>query len=167
MLLMITVDDLPAEGLPYIIERTIETGAKNVHVLNAITKKGRIEYIFLVDVNKENLEEVSSLLALELGTLGIKTFNSEHIMLPFEILTRNISIKTRNEQYESNVQVKYLKNKNDQVISLKAEYDDIKDLANALEFKGIKIPFSKLKAIIEAEAYKKILFEEEIVIKVD
>ena len=50
MLLMITVDDLPAEGLPYIIERTIETGAKNVHVLNAITKKGRIEYIFLVDV---------------------------------------------------------------------------------------------------------------------
>ena len=167
MLLMITVDDLPTEGLPYIIERTIETGAKNVHVLNAITKKGRMEYIFLVDVDKKSLEGVSSLLALELGTLGIKTFNSEHIMLPFEIMSRNVSIKTKNEHYESKVQVKYLKNKNDQIISLKAEYEDIKDLAFSLEVKGIKIPFSKLKTIIEAEAYKKILFEEEIVIKVD
>ncbi len=86
MLLMITVDDLPAEGLPYIIERTIERGAKNIHVLNAITKKGRMEYIFLVDVDKKSLEDVSSLLALELGTLGIKTLNTEHIMLPFEII---------------------------------------------------------------------------------
>nr|WP_243687634.1 hypothetical protein [Methanobacterium formicicum] len=39
MLLMITVDDLPTEGLPYIIERTMERGAKNIHVLNGITKK--------------------------------------------------------------------------------------------------------------------------------
>ena len=88
-------------------------------------------------------------------------------MLPFEIMSRNVSIKTRNEHYESKIQVKYLKNKNDQIISLKAEYEDIKDLASSLEVKGIKIPFSKLKTIIEAEAYKKILFEEEIVIKVD
>ncbi len=167
MLLMITVDDLPAEGLPYIIERSIERGAKNIHVLNAITKKGRMEYIFLVDVDKKSLENVSSLLALELGTLGIKTLNTEHTMLPFEILTRNVTIKTKNEQYESNVQIKYLKDKNKQIISLKAEYEDIKDLANALESKGIIIPLSKLKTIIEAEAYKKILIEKEIVIKVD
>jgi Uncharacterized conserved protein len=46
MLLMITVDDLPTEGLPYVIERTMERGAKNIHVLNGITKKGRVEYIF-------------------------------------------------------------------------------------------------------------------------
>lgn len=164
---MITVDDLPAEGLPYIIERSIERGAKNIHVLNAITKKGRMEYIFLVDVDKKSLENVSSLLALELGTLGIKTLNTEHTMLPFEILTRNVTIKTKNEQYESNVQIKYLKDKNKQIISLKAEYEDIKDLANALESKGIIIPLSKLKTIIEAEAYKKILIEKEIVIKVD
>ncbi len=167
MLLMITVDDLPAEGLPYIIERSIEKGAKNIHVLNAITKKGRMEYIFLVDVDKISFEDVSSLLALELGTLGIKTLNTEHTMLPFEILCRNVTIETKNEHYESNVQIKYLKNKNNQIISLKAEYEDIKTIAFELESKGIIIPLSKLKTIIEAEAYKKILFEKEIVIKVD
>lgn len=166
MLLMITVDDLPAEGLPYIIEKTIERGAKNIHVLNAITKKGRMEHIFLVDVEKKYLEEVSLLLALELGTLGIKTFTTEHIMLPFEIVTKNVTIQTKNEDYKSKVQVKYLKNNNNQVISLKAEYEDIKTLAIALESKGIEIPLSKLKTIIEAEAYNKILHEENIIIKV-
>ena len=164
---MITVDDLPAEGLPYIIEKTIETGAKNVHVLNAITKKGRMEYIFLVDVNRKSFEDVSSLLALELGTLGIKTLTTEHTMLPFEIISRNVMIKTKNEQYESKVHVKYLKNKDKQIISLKAEYEDIKTMANNLEDHGIIIPLSKLKTLIEAEAYKKILFDKEIVIKVD
>ena len=48
--------------------------------LNAITKKGNARIYLSVDVNKENLEErKSSSLALELGTLGIKTLNSEHI----------------------------------------------------------------------------------------
>jgi uncharacterized protein (DUF111 family) len=167
MLLMITVDDLPAEGLPYIIEKTIERGAKNIHVLNAITKKGRMEYIFLVDVEKKYLEDVSLLLALELGTLGMKTFNTEHIMLPFEIVAKNVMVKTKNEDYNTKVQVKYLKNDNNQVISLKAEYEDIKTLATALESRGVEIPLSKLKTIIEAEAYKKILHEENIVIKVN
>ena len=167
MLLMITVDDLPAEGLPYIIEKTIERGAKNIHVLNAITKKGRMEHIFLVDVEKKYLEEISLLLALELGTLGMKAFNTEHIMLPFEIASKNVLIKTKNENYNSKVQVKYLKNDNNQVISLKAEYEDIKTLAMALESRGVEIPLSKLKTIIEAEAYKKILHEENIVIKVN
>ena len=164
---MITVDDLPPEGLPYIIERTLDKGAKNVHVLNAITKKGRMEYIFLVDVEKTSLEDVSSLLALELGTLGIKTFHNEHTMLPFEIFSRDVTVKTKNEQYKSKVQVKYLKKENNKVISLKAEYEDIKNMASTLESKGIQIPLSKLKTIIEAEAYKRILLEENIVITVN
>ena len=164
---MTTGDDLPAEGLPYVIERTMEKGAKNIHVLNGITKKGRVEYIFFVDVDKQHLEDVSALLALELGTLGIKTFKTEHIPLPFEINSRKVTIEGKNEQFESEVQVKYLKNDDDQVISLKAEYEDIKKIAMGLESKGIQIPLSKLKTIIEAKSYNKILKEEEIVIKVD
>ena len=166
MLLMITVDDLPAEGLPYIIEKTIETGAKNIHVVNAITKKGRMEHIFFVDVGKKYLKEVSLMLALELGTLGMKTFNTEHIMFPFEIISKEITVKTINENYKSNMHIKYLKNDDDQVISLKAEFEDIKTLATTLKSKGIEIPLSKLKTIIEAEAYKKILNKEDINIKI-
>jgi uncharacterized protein (DUF111 family) len=164
---MTTVDDLPAEGLPYIIERTLEMGAKNVHVLTALTKKGRMEYIILVDVNEKYLDDITSLLALEFGTLGIKALKTEHIMLPFEIVSKTVKVKAKNTMLESKIQVKYLKNDKDKVISLKSEYEDVKSMALALNSKGIKIPFFKLKTIIEAEAYQKILQKEDIVIKVN
>lgn len=164
---MTTVDDLPAEGVPYIIERTLEIGAKNVHVLNALTKKGRMEYIILVDVNEKYLDDITSLLALEFGTLGIKAFHTEHIMLPFEVISKTVKVKAKNTILKSKVQVKYLKKDKDTVISLKSEYEDVKSMALTLNSKGIKIPLSKLKTIIEAEAYKKILQEQDIVIKVD
>lgn len=167
MLLMINVDDLPTEGLPYVIERTMEKGAKNIHVLNGITKKGRVEYIFLVEVSKKNLETVSASLALELGTLGMKVLHTDHITLPFEIISRKVTVETKNSQFETEVQVKYLKNDKDQIISLKAEYEDIKKIALNLESNGIQISLSKLKTIIEAEAYKKVLHDENIRIMVN
>ena len=164
MLLMTTIDDLPAEGLPYIIERTLDEGANNVHVLNAITKKGRMEYIVFVDVDKNRLDNICSLLALEFGTLGIKSFEYKHLKFPFEIETKIVTVKTGNIGLESKVRIKYLKNKGE-IISLKAEYEDIKPIALEIDSKGIKIPLSKLKIMIEAEAYKKVLNDREITIE--
>ena len=166
MLLMTTIDDLPAEGLPYIIERTLDEGANNVHVLNAITKKGRMEYIIFVDVDEDKLDDICSLLALEFGTLGIKSFEYKHLKFPFEIESKTITVKAENIGLESNVRVKYLKNKGE-VISLKAEYEDIKPIALELDSKGLKIPLSKLKTLIEAEAYKNVLKAKRIAIEVD
>lgn len=167
MLLMTTIDDLPAEGLPYVIERTMEEGANNIHVLNAITKKGRMEYIVLVDINEDRMEDVCSLLALEFGTLGIKTFEYKHIKFPFEIETKMITIKAKDIEFESNVKVKYLKKDGKEVLSLKAEYEDIKPIAQELKAKGVKMSLLKLKTIIEAEAYKNVLKEKDITINVD
>ncbi len=166
MLLMTTIDDLPAEGLPYIIERTLNEGANNIHVLNAITKKGRMEYIVFVDVDKNKLEDICSLLALEFGTLGIKSFEYKHLKFPFEIESKTVTVKAENIGLESNVRVKYLKNKGD-VISLKAEYEDIKPIALKLDSKGIKIPLLKLKTLIEAKAYKNVLKDRKITLEVE
>lgn len=166
MLLMTTIDDLPAEGLPYVIERTLDEGANNIHVLNAITKKGRMEYIVLVDVDGNKLDDICSLLALEFGTLGIKTFEYKHIKFPFEIKSKTVTVKTKNLELEAKVKVKYLKKDKNEVISLKAEYEDIKPIAMTLNSKGIKISLSKLKTIIEAETYKDVL-KEEIMININ
>lgn len=166
MLLMTTIDDLPAEGIPYVIERTLDKGANNIHVLNAITKKGRTEYIVLVDVDKNRLEDICSLLALEFGTLGIKAFEYNHLKFPFEIETKTVTVRAENIELESNVKVKYLKDKNE-VISLKAEYEDIKPIALALNSKGIRIPLSKLKTIIEAKTYENVLKNGKIIINVN
>ena len=167
MLLMTTIDDLPVESLPYIIERTLDEGANNIHVLNAITKKGRMEYMVLVDVDKNRLDDICSLLALEFGTLGIKTFEYNHLKFPFEIETKIVTVTAENIALESNIRVKYLKKNENEVTSLKAEYEDIKALVLALDSHGIKIPFSKLKTIIEAKAYENVLKDGKITISVD
>lgn len=166
MLLMTTIDDLPAEGLPYIIERTLDEGANNVHVLNAITKKGRMEYIVFVDVDKNKLDDICSLLALEFGTLGIKSFEYKHLKFPFEIESKTVTVKAENIGLETNVRVKYIINKGE-VISLKAEYEDIKPIALKLGSKGIRIPLSKLKTLIEAKAYKNVLKDRKITLEVE
>jgi len=167
MLLMTTIDDLPAEGLPYVIERILDEGANNIHVLNAITKKGRMEYIVLVDVDKNKRDDICSLIALEFGTLGIKSFEYNHLKFPFEIETKIVTVKAENMELESNVNVKYLKKDKNEVVSLKAEYDDVKSILLALNSNGIKIPFSKLKTIIEAKAYESVLKDGKITIDVN
>ncbi len=65
---------------------------------------------------------------------------------------QKLTVKQKNEDYKSEVQVKYLKNNDNQVISLKAEYEVIKTLAIALESKVIEIPLSKLKTIIRSRS---------------
>lgn len=166
MLLMTTIDDLPPESLSHIITRTLEKGANNVHILNAITKKGRMEHIVLVDTDEKYLDAVCSLLALEFGTLGIKTFKYEHVKFPFEISSRKVLIQGEGVQLEMEIEVKFIK-KDDEIISLKAEYDDLESMIVALNSRGIDIPLSKLKTLVEAEAYKNVLEDKKISIRVN
>jgi len=165
MLLMTTIDDLPPESLSHIIDRTLEKGANNIHILNAITKKGRMEHIVLVDTDEIYLDDVCSLLALEFGTLGIKTFKYEHVKFPFEIKSKKVMIEADDIHLEMEVGVKFVK-KDGEIISLKAEYEDLESMIVALNSRGIDIPLSKLKTLIEAEAYKNVLKDKKISINV-
>jgi len=116
MLLMTTIDDLPPETLSHIIDRTLEKGANNIHILNAITKKGRMEHIVLVDTDESYLDDVCSLLALEFGTLGIKTFKYEHVKFPFETRSKKVMIQADDVHLEMEIGVKFVK-KDDEIIS--------------------------------------------------
>lgn len=165
MLVMATVDDISGEIIPYFIERTMESGANNVHILNAMTKKGRTEYIVFIDVNEDSLDSVCMLLALEFGTIGVKVLEASHRMLPFEIKSGEVSVTGAKTSVRMPVRIKYLK-KDGRVISLKAEYEDLKSLAGALSNEGVYIALSKLKSIIEAEAFGKVLGSENIHINV-
>lgn len=159
---MTTIDDLPPEGIPYITDKIISTGAKNVHIINALTKKGRMEYIILVDFEEKYLEEVSNLLALEFGTIGMKLFDYEHIKFPYKLIDKKVVINVTDSSFENIVKVKYLFSLDDKLISLKAEYEDLKHLASKLNNEGYDVSFSKLKTIIEAEAYKNPISSNEI-----
>ncbi|WP_407462903.1 nickel insertion protein [Methanobrevibacter sp.] len=164
MLIMTTIDDLPPEGIPYITDKIMDSGAKNVHIINALTKKGRMEYIVLVDFEEEYFDDISSLLALEFGTIGMKIFKHEHKRFPYELIEKKVLINIKDSSLESVAKIKYLFSDDNKLISLKAEYEDLKLLAKELNQKGFDISFSKLKTIIEAEAYKNPIDSESILI---
>jgi uncharacterized protein (DUF111 family) len=161
MLLMATVDDVPAEVVPYIIERVMDAGADNIHVVSAITKKNRMEYIVYVDVSEEKSGDVCTILALEFGTIGVKAFEPRHLMLPYRIESKAIQVRVADRTFDRTVRVKYI-SKDGQVLSLKAEYEDVKSLAVDLAGHGLRVPFSKLKALIEAEAFSKVLESSDV-----
>ncbi|WP_424357521.1 nickel insertion protein [Methanocella sp. MCL-LM] len=158
---MATVDDVPAEVVPYIIERVMDAGANNIHVVNAITKKNRMEYLVYVDVNEDRVEAIATLLALEFGTIGVKAFRHEHIMMPFDVETKSVQITAAGKAVERRVKVKYIR-KDGRVLSLKAEYEDVKALALALSGEGVTIPLSRLKTLIEAEAFSRVLEQADV-----
>lgn len=164
MLIMTTIDDLPPEGIPYITDKIIDVGAKNVHIINALTKKGRMEYIVLVDFEEKFFNDISSLLALEFGTIGMKIFKHEHKKFPYELIEKKVLININDSPFEAIVKIKYLFSDDNSLISLKAEYEDLKSLARELNQQGFDISFSKLKTIIEAEAYKDSIDSESILI---
>jgi uncharacterized protein (DUF111 family) len=165
MLLMATVDDVSAETVPYIIDRMVAAGADNVHVVSAITKKNRMEYIVFVDLKEEKLEAIYTLLAMEFGTIGVKALAYEHLMLPFRLENRLVRVTSPDKAMDGKVRVKYIE-KAGRILSLKAEYEDLRALAIKLESAGLHVPFSKLKALIEAEAYSKVLEKDDISVSI-
>jgi uncharacterized protein (DUF111 family) len=166
MLLMATVDDVSPEAVPYVIERALAAGADNVHVVNAMTKKGRPEYIVFVDLEEDKLEAVFTLLAMEFGTIGVKAIAYEHRMLPFRLESRTVHVNARGQAISGTVRVKYIE-KAGRVLSLKAEYEDLRALALRLGSAGLDMPISKLKAIVEAEAHAKVLEKGAISINIE
>ncbi|MGQ9720566.1 MAG: nickel insertion protein [Candidatus Jordarchaeum sp.] len=152
MLIMVNVDNISGETASYVIEGVIEKGAYNVHVVQALTKKRRLEYLFFVEVEERHFEEVSLFLFSELGTLGLKILESKHVKFDYEQETVNINLKGRN--LEERISVKVIKNKEGKTLSVCAEFEDVAKIVKRLANQNINIPLRKLKKEVEISALK-------------
>ena len=149
MLLMFNVDNITNEQVPFVIEKLMKKGAKNVHVIPSITKKGRQEHIFLVDLPKANVESVSNEIVRETGTIGIRILKEDHISYNYEF--KKVKVELDSKEYD--LKVKLIFNKNQEFLALKAEYEDIRLIANQSDIYS----FNELKTIVESEVTKKII----------
>lgn len=144
MLLLANVDDVSGELIPHAIDGLMARGACSAHVVQAITKKGRIGFLFFVDSPQEYVEDLASYLALELGTIGVRVFEPDHIKFSYRFCRVRLTT-SKDAQVQALVRVKQLLDHDGEVISIKAEQDDLRaalsDLGRAesrLSFKGIK-----------------------------
>lgn len=140
------VDDVSGEVMGSLIERLADAGAKDVTVIPGITKKNRPTYLVRVVSDNALLNNVLEILFAESGTLGIRVQSVERFVLPRTILTVPVSIDGNN----FNVHVKVARNSQDQVISFKPEFEDIKIIAAR-----IQIPVRRVMESVSVQVAQK------------
>ena len=152
MLILVNVDDISGELLPHVIDGLLARGAANVHAIQSITKKGRLEYIFFVDAPEEHLDDLGSFLVSEVGTIGIRLLESRHIRFDYRIRNMRLSVRERERVVEALVRVKEIYDGDQQLVSVKAEYEDLRSALAQFEEAGLRISLAALKRLVEQNA---------------
>lgn len=154
MLLMTHVDNINADHVPYLIEQLMKKGAGNVHVINAMTKKGRTEYIFLIDTPETHEHIINRYLVAEVGTLGIRRIHAEHSSFFSSIETMKASLTDKKGcvVWEDNIDVKLTLDDSGIPLAARVEYESLKKAAEAVEKTGSGITFHEIREMIENNA---------------
>ena len=153
MLLLVNVDDhISGEAIPHVIDGLMARGAKSVHVVQAITKKGRLEYLFFIDAPQERVATLGAFLASELGTLGVRVFDPRHICFEYRVRQVRLTVQADTEPVQAIVHVKEILGEEEQVISVKAESEELRAALARLEQAGAEMSFVALKRLAEQTA---------------
>jgi uncharacterized protein (TIGR00299 family) protein len=121
------IDDVSGEILGHLIEKIMDQGAKDVSIYPGITKKGRPTNLVCVICDDVKVDTIIDTLILETGTLGIRISNSNRF-----IVTRsnhNFSLTFDGKSFEVN----YKKSSHKGKTHFKIEFDDLKNMSNALD----------------------------------
>ena len=140
------VDDATGETIGNMIETLYASGAKDVTVLQGISKKNRPSFIIKVLSDITSRDSLVKLLLNETGSLGCRVHEINRITIPRSFITVPITIG--NQRFV--VKVKLSKDKDGTIKMIKPEYHDIKKIATRL-----KAPYRKVFDIVYYEVFKK------------
>ncbi len=121
------IDDVSGEILGHLIEKIMDQGAKDVSIYPGITKKGRPTNLVCVICDDVKVDTIIDTLVSETGTLGIRISNSNRFVIPRT--HHNFSLTFDGKSFEVN----YKKSSHKGKIHFKIEFDDLKNMSNALD----------------------------------
>jgi hypothetical protein len=146
-LLETNVDDVSAEVIAYTFSRLLDEGAYDVSAFSCTMKKGRPGHMIRVIAAAGDGQRLASVMAAELGTLGIRCIPAVH-RFAAERSVMEIPVTIHGRERVVHVKCGIL---NGEVFSLKAEYGEISALAGETG-----IPFRELARIVESKAWSMI-----------
>lgn len=126
------IDDTSGEILGTLVERlsSAELGVKDVSIVNGLTKKNRPVNILKVICSERSERKIVKIIFEETGTLGIRKVINERYRLERYSLLIPVNVKGRDFM----VAVKISKDHHGNVINVKPEYEDIKEIAKRSDF---------------------------------
>ena len=119
------IDDASGEIMGYTLEKLLSEGAKDVSIIPMYTKKNRPGQIIKVIADQKDVEHLSKVLIDETGTLGVRVYFCERHIINRELHTVDLLIMGNKET----VRIKVAKNQNGEIIHIKPEFEDLKNLA--------------------------------------
>lgn len=140
------IDDVSGEVLGHMIDKIMSSGAKDITVSPAVTKKGRPTHLVSIICSSESVNDILDTLVSETGTLGVRIRTSARYVVPRVMVTVPVVIHGKN----FTVKCKIVKNE-DAVKNFKIEYSDIKFVADSLS-----LSFKDANDIVRSEVKQKI-----------
>ena len=121
------IDDISGEILGHLIDKIMEQGAKDISIYPGITKKGRPTNLICIICNDEKVNEITDILVLETGTLGIRISDSNRIIVPRT--NHSFSLTFEGKSFE----IKYKKSTYKEKTHFKIEFEDLKNISKTLD----------------------------------
>ncbi len=140
------IDDISGEVLGYMIDKIMSSGAKDITVSPAITKKGRPAHLVSIICNSESVNNILDTLVSETGTLGVRIRASSRYVVPRVMVTVPIIIRGKNFA----IKCKVVKS-GDIMKNFKIESSDVKLVADSLS-----LSFKDANDIIRSHVNQKI-----------
>jgi hypothetical protein len=122
------VDDVSGEVLAHALGRLMDAGARDASATPIIMKKGRPGFLVRVIALPETAPRLAELMALELGTLGIRCIPAIHRFIADRTITE-VAVEIAGQQRRMPVKCGLMQGR---VYTLKAEFDPARDWAEHL-----------------------------------
>ena len=136
------IDHLSGETIGYLFEKLMKEGARDVAIVPIIMKKNRSGQLLKVISKKDTTEKLLDVIFKETGTLGIRISKQTHRGIASrKMISLDIDIHGKKE--EITFKIGFI---GDEIISSRAEYEDIKKIASKWD-----IPLEKVNKIAEFE----------------
>jgi uncharacterized protein (DUF111 family) len=130
------------------MERLLSAGANDVSIIPIIEKKSRPGWIISIMAEEKDVDILTEILTSETGTLGVRTYPCHRRILTRE--NKKIQLNIEGEKHE--VDVKIARDRLGNIMNLKPEYDEIRDLALKLNR-----PFREIHEKATQQARKELL----------
>lgn len=142
-LFFVQIDHLTGELLGHIIDCFYEAGAKNVQIVNSITKKNRPAYLLFIDGTKADAAKIEQIIVDECGSSGWHRIETCHRHTRVSILTKEIKVRTEKSVYDFTIRGKVI---DEDIKNIRPEYDDCVKLKEMLrEKEGTAFPVRQLQ----------------------